>query len=89
MRRAERFGKPGGLLAEKEPAVVAKDGFAIGLRRLCGGKPAVERGFGMLLEKILQVLVNADLHQMPVVQSGTLDGAVRNVEAEGLDKMQA
>ena len=33
-------------------------------------------------------IVHADIHKVPVVQPRALDGAVGNVEPEGLDEMQ-
>ena len=89
----EGLGKPGGLLAEEEPAVRRKPGLRVGPGGLGGGKPEVPGGLGMAAEQVLQVFVVENLHQVPVVQAAALhvppDGVLGDVEAQGAHQMEA
>ena len=75
-----------GLLTEDQVAVGGKPRRGIRAGRLGGEEPEVLRaGTG---EEILPAFIDLHVHQMPVVESRTLDSLVRNIKPQGLDEME-
>ena len=79
-------GQPRALPAEKEPAFLFKGHLGVAHGPLGGAEP---QGLGAVApEKILQILVNPQVQQVLVVQSGPLDGLFGDVEAQGTHQVQ-
>ena len=87
MVKAQRLGQAGRFLAKQEKASVPEGGLGILPGGLGGGQPQV--GVGVALKESVQRGVDRDVHHVPVVQSGPLDGLFRNIKAQGFDQVQA
>ena len=76
-----------GLLAEKEKALVGVIHFRVGPGRFRGEQPHLTDPVPG--EEVLQVFVDPNIQQLPVVQPGPLELPVGDLKAQGLDQMQA
>ena len=83
----EPLGKPGGLFAEKQPASILKMGAGVVLGGFGGGQPQV--GVGVFRKKVVQAVVHMQVHHGPVVQPRPFDRLFADVEAQGLNEMEA
>jgi hypothetical protein len=81
------LGQARSLLAEKQPAAFPELCVGVILGRFGRGKPQVwSRIAG---EEIIQAGINGEIHHGPVIQAGAFDSPLTDVEAQGLDEVQA
>ena len=80
LRQALRF------LSEEQIRAVGVIGLVVAAGGL--GREQAHAGRLVLREEIRQILIHAHVDQMPVIESGTLHGLVRNVKAQRLYQMQ-
>ena len=87
MGLAEPLGQAGGLLAEEEPAALPKGGLGVVLGRLGGGQPKVRDV--VFVEQVLQIIIDPQIHHVPIIQARPLHGPVADVEPQGAHQVQA
>ena len=80
------FGQALRLLAEKQVAAIGKLRLGVAPGGLGGQAPHLTHIVSG--EEIVQAFVIEDLHQMPVVKTGTADRLFGDVEAQGPDQVQ-
>ena len=75
-----------GLLAEEQVAPILELCFGIAPGGLGGQTPHLAHF--VLREEVLQIFVVSDIYQIPVIQTGPLDGLFRDVKTQRADQMQ-
>ena len=86
VRFQEIFRKTLGLFAEKQIAIVGESNLCIAPGCFCGKTP---KFLDIVLgEKVFQVIIDSDIHKVPIVQACPADSLLRNVKTQRADQVQ-